>query len=387
MAEKILIIDDDMDTLHLVGVMLQRKGYEIVAANNGKQGIQKAVEEHPDLILLDVMMPDMDGYEVTRQLRATPETARTPILMFTAKSQLDDKVTGFEAGVDDYLTKPTHPSELQAHIKALLSRTRQPDPSLPTAPLHKNAFTLSVIAARGGLGVTTVAANLADALYKKTAENILLAEMHPGRGTLGRDLGFTDLSGLTTLLSLPPTEITAQKTEEALTEAPSGVKYLFASDRPKDGRLITETARYEILLTRLRSMARYLILDVGAGVLPYTWMTLQKSDLTLLIVEPMVNSLVHARALLNDMFEADIEKEKIIVVLNTRIRSELLIRQKQAQDMLGRSIEISIIPAPEAFIQATRVQKTVVSNQPNSLTAKQFGNLAEIVLGRAGKNA
>ena len=68
------------------------------------------------------MMPDMDGYEVTRRLRKNPATATTPILMFTAKTQLDDKVTGFEVGADDYLTKPTHPTELQAHVKALLAR-------------------------------------------------------------------------------------------------------------------------------------------------------------------------------------------------------------------------------------------------------------------------
>ena len=122
MAEKILIIDDDMDTLRLVGLMLQRQGYEIVAANNGTQGLEKAFGEKPDLILLDIMMPDMDGYEVARQLRDNPLTKYTPILMFTAKTQLDDKVTGFEVGADDYLTKPTHPSELQAHVKALLAR-------------------------------------------------------------------------------------------------------------------------------------------------------------------------------------------------------------------------------------------------------------------------
>ena len=122
MPEKILIVDDDVDTLRLVGIMLQRQGYQIIAATNGQQGLSKALEERPDLILLDVMMPDMDGYEVTRQLRQAPPTAQTPILMFTAKSQLDDKVAGFEVGVDDYLTKPTHPAELQAHVKALLAR-------------------------------------------------------------------------------------------------------------------------------------------------------------------------------------------------------------------------------------------------------------------------
>ena len=123
MAEKILIIDDDVDTLRLVGLMLQRQGYEISAASNGTQGLAKALEERPDLILLDVMMPDMDGYEVARRLRKNPVTVSVPILMFTAKTQLDDKVTGFEVGADDYLTKPTHPTELQAHVKALLARS------------------------------------------------------------------------------------------------------------------------------------------------------------------------------------------------------------------------------------------------------------------------
>ena len=102
--------------------MLQRQGYQISAATNGQQGLEKAFEEDPDLILLDVMMPDMDGYEVTRRLRQNPSTLQTPILMFTAKTQLDDKVIGFEVGANDYLTKPTHPSELQARVKTLLAR-------------------------------------------------------------------------------------------------------------------------------------------------------------------------------------------------------------------------------------------------------------------------
>jgi CheY-like chemotaxis protein len=109
MSEKILIIDDDLDTLRLVGLMLQRQGYQISAATNGQQGLEKAFEEDPDLVLLDIMMPDMDGYEVTRRLRQNPSTLETPILMFTAKTQLDDKVVGFEVGANDYLTKPTSP--------------------------------------------------------------------------------------------------------------------------------------------------------------------------------------------------------------------------------------------------------------------------------------
>ena len=103
MSEKILVVDDDIDTLRLVGLMLQRQGYQVVAASNGNQALIMAQSENPDLVLLDVMMPDMDGYEVARRLRANPSTNSTPIIMFTAKSQVDDKIMGFESGVDDYL--------------------------------------------------------------------------------------------------------------------------------------------------------------------------------------------------------------------------------------------------------------------------------------------
>src|SRR5512143_2298055 len=142
MAEKILIVDDDLETLRLVGLMLQRQGYEISAASNGEQGLDKAWEEKPDLILLDIMMPGMDGYEVTRKLRGNPSTLSTPILMFTAKTQLDDKVVGFDVGADDYLTKPTHPSELQAHVKALLARSVQKDSDIVTASHEHNGYVI-----------------------------------------------------------------------------------------------------------------------------------------------------------------------------------------------------------------------------------------------------
>src|SRR3972149_2995904 len=92
MAEKILIIDDDIDPLKLVGLMLERQGYQIAVASNGTIGISKAGSEGPDLILLDVMMPDMDGYQVTERFKSDPSLSHIPIVMFTAKTMVDDKV-------------------------------------------------------------------------------------------------------------------------------------------------------------------------------------------------------------------------------------------------------------------------------------------------------
>ena len=127
MPAKILIVDDDLQTLKLIGLMLERRGYEITAARDGRQALHKARTETPDLIILDMMMPDMTGYEVCQQLRSQPATRHLPVLMFTAKADVDTRVQGFEAGADDYLTKPIHPNELAARVDAALQRATELD--------------------------------------------------------------------------------------------------------------------------------------------------------------------------------------------------------------------------------------------------------------------
>ncbi len=232
MSEKILIIDDDLDTLRLVGLMLQRQGYQISAATNGQQGLDKAFEEDPDLILLDIMMPDMDGYEVTRRLRRNPSTMETPILMFTAKTQLDDKVIGFEVGANDYLTKPTHPSELQARVKTLLSRANDKKGAVGAASRDEShGYVIGVLGARGGLGTTSLALNLAASLHSRTKSDVIVAEMLPGQGVLSLDMGATNPKGLVDLLSVTKlNEITRDKVRESIVGHPPPTMKLLLSD-------------------------------------------------------------------------------------------------------------------------------------------------------------
>jgi len=114
----------------------------------------------PDLVLLDIMMPEMDGYEVARRLRANPRTANLPIIMFTAKGQVDDKVMGFEVGADDYLTKPTQPRELIAHMRAVLARSKKTPSTAPPPSVTDHGFVIGVVGVKGGLGLSTMAINL-----------------------------------------------------------------------------------------------------------------------------------------------------------------------------------------------------------------------------------
>lgn len=119
---KILIVEDDADLVPFIEDQLEEFGYQAIAAYNGVDGLEKAEKERPDLIVLDIMMPGIDGYEVCRRLRADNKTKHIPILMLTAKGQLQDRVKGFKTGADQYLPKPYHEAEFEAMIESLLKR-------------------------------------------------------------------------------------------------------------------------------------------------------------------------------------------------------------------------------------------------------------------------
>jgi CheY-like chemotaxis protein/MinD-like ATPase involved in chromosome partitioning or flagellar assembly len=381
MAEKILIIDDDVDTLRLVGLMLQRQGYQIVAASNGSQGLTKAIEEIPDLILLDVMMPDMDGYEVSRRLRNNPATVSIPILMFTAKTQLDDKVAGFEVGADDYLTKPTHPTELQAHVKALLARASSKRESDVATALHEShGRVIGVLSARGGLGVSSVASNIAASLSTHAPSDVILAELTPGQGTLSMDLGLPNKTGLTELLRGNTIEITHEKVNGYLIPHASGVKLFPASANPRDVTLISRVENFEVLVARLASLARFVVLDLGSGFSSYVQALLPLCNERFVVVEGVPSTIYQTKLLIDEIADLKIDPKTIRVVLNNRQRSEAQLPWAQVQEKLGHSIFTTLTPAPELFIQAMRLQTFAVLAQPSSMTAQQISKVVDSIL-------
>jgi EAL domain-containing protein (putative c-di-GMP-specific phosphodiesterase class I)/DNA-binding response OmpR family regulator len=132
-AEKILIVDDDEDVLLIVQTILDNAGYVALLARNGREGVEKAIESRPDLILLDVMMPELSGWEVCTTLKSAPETRQIPIAMLTVKSEIRDLITGMQVGADDYITKPFTRKKLLATVRRLLDEKRDRPPSFLTS--------------------------------------------------------------------------------------------------------------------------------------------------------------------------------------------------------------------------------------------------------------
>lgn len=123
--KRILVVEDDPRVVIFVTDTLEYMGFVVLIARNGIEGLEKAKKEKPDLIILDVMMPEMDGYEVCRRLKTDRKTEHLPILMLTAKGQIQDKVKGLDIGADDYLAKPYDKEEFESRVKALLRRTSE----------------------------------------------------------------------------------------------------------------------------------------------------------------------------------------------------------------------------------------------------------------------
>ncbi len=380
MPEKILVVDDDMDTLRLVGLMLERQGYQVIAASNGNQALTMAQSEQPDLILLDLMMPDIDGYEVARQLRQDPKTTDVPIIMFTAKTQMDDKLLGFEVGADDYLTKPTQPRELFAHIKAVLARTSR---SRRTTPVIEPGFLIGVLAARGGLGVTTLALNLGIAIKEKTQKDVIVAEFRPGQGSLGLELGYLKPEGLNQLLQRDISDISPAAIESELISHNSGIRLLLSSPQPRHAQFLVAAGYFEAIASHLPVLASYIVLDLGPALPPITEKTIPYCNELVIVVEPVPQIILQTRSLIQDLLDAGVSEGRINVVLINRTRSSMQPSWTEVQEQLGHNIASMITPAPELAYQASVHNIPIVVQQPDSLTSEQFFNLAEKVIQRS----
>jgi len=376
MAKKILIVDDDLDSVKLIGLMLERLGYEITAAQLGAQALDKAQSENPDLVILDIMMPDMDGYEVCRRLRADPATADLPVIMFTAKAQVDDKVAGFQAGADDYLTKPVHSEELAARVEAVLLRSAQRQAQEPPAA-QTNLF--GFLGSKGGVGTTTLAVNVAVALAQGPAreKKILLADLGPGVASMSFLLGLGRHGGIARLLEQPVEQIEPRMVEAQLEEHTTGLLVLDGQIEPPGAGLSLSLPYAEAIVRHLGSMADYLLLDLGMGLGEVNRSLLLRCQHVFLTVEPNRTSLTLAQTLLSEMNASlNLARHKIGVVLVNKAPSAASYNKETIEGLLQHDMVGVITPAPEPAFQSAERGVPMVMLQASNLVAQQFREVA-----------
>lgn len=381
MPEKILIVDDDLESLKLIGLMLQRRGYQIVAAHGGTQALGTAESEQPDLVILDIMMSAMDGYEVTRRMRANNKTSHIPIIMFTAQTLLDGKASGIEAGADEYLTKPIHPVELASRVEAvLLGSARARIDGTAAARAHIIGF----LGVKGGVGTTTLAINTAVAIMNLSADEspkrISLAEIHSSAGDIAIQLGLTGSDGLTSLLSGTLNDITSIALDKTLVGHVSGARLLVANAEERSIALNIDAAHSEIIVKQLASVSDVVLLDLGTRLDEGVNAALNLCSRVVICLEPQRVSVTLAQSLLVQLASIGMGDDRVSLVVVNRTQSAASLGKSVIEDMLGRELVIVIPPAPELAFQSADKGEPMISIQPDNIVSDQIRKLAKFAM-------
>lgn len=338
---RILVIEDDTDARMMYKIMLRSWGYDVHEANSGSEGIKIALREKPDLILLDIMMPDMDGYAVCQQLRSNPGFHQVPILFLTALDSMDDRIKGYTIGGDDFLTKSeVEYKEMGVRIKAALERAERMSRAGEAA---SPGTIVGMISLRGGVGVTTLAVHLARYATSATDRPVILIDLAFPVGSISLWSGITGPRHSVTLLSRSPADINLNLIRDYCQQNVYGAYFIPGPSSLTDlGNMRMQAI--ERVLEVLREAGYVVILDLGRGTLPLIWRTLPKCDWITTITSADATSRALARLLMDALPGHDINPRSVILAYND------LTDQKPADIALGlpRTPDV-FIPFAENF--------------------------------------
>jgi DNA-binding response OmpR family regulator len=279
---KILVVDDDPAGQRLIKYMLNPEGYEVVSASNGISGLQMATQQSPDLVILDIMLPGLDGFEVCRRLREGSNTANISIVMLSGKAQESDKDTGLKMGADAYLIKPVDRHELIDTVNRLVNEKTE-------IVKHRQGKIITFIGARGGVGTSTITTNVAVALADK-GYSTLLVDLSQSFSILADMMGLTIEQSVAGLFRGTGGVISPSVIKELMVNHPSGIKLLWADVFPEEyGSMTRENV--DILMQETGNLSDFVIVDVPASPSDHAVAALTAADTVVLVAGAAKESL------------------------------------------------------------------------------------------------
>jgi pilus assembly protein CpaE len=381
MATKVLVVDDDLNIQRVLVFALKQEGYEVMVAADGAAGVEMALEAKPDLILMDVSMPRLDGYAAVQQIRAAEQGTRVPIIMLTAEAEVEQRVKGLRAGADDDIVKPFHPLELMARIKALLARG---GPSAPrTAAEAPTMGRLCVFyPAKGGVGTTTIAINTAIAmareLHRRTA--LIDANLQFGDLRVFLDLGL-DTASIVNAINEPDLDV--DLLHKLMVRHRSGVDLLLAPPDPAAADIVVERQRQgPAVLNNILSLARrlfdYTLVDMSQTIDDFNLQLFDEADVIYVVMTADLSCLKNVRLVLETMDSLGYEKDKVQLVLN-RSNAYTGINIQNAESALGRKIDYQIINEYRGAISALNSGEPFMSSRPDSTLGRSVLDFAKAI--------
>ena len=373
MAGKVLVVDDDASVQRLLQHTLRQEGFDVVIAGDGAEGLRLWQQEAPSLILLDVTLQQLDGYEVATRIRATegPGT-HVPIIMLTAERDVQQKVRALRAGADDYLIKPFHPAELLARMKSLVARFAPGEAIVGRPPLGRiHAY----YGAKGGVGTTTIAINTAIALQGLGRRVCLVdGNLQFGDHRVFLDLGL-DRRSIVDVVSAPAMD--ADLLRGIVLTHDSGVDLLLAPPSPETADHVTAAHMHQILQL-LGGMYDYVIVDIDKRLDDINLMVLDVADTIFAVMTADLSCLKNVRLVLETIVHLGYETGKLKLVLN-RSNAFTGINVKSAEGALRRPIEYQIVNEYRGAISALNSGAPFMDSKADSVLGRSVLDFAKAI--------
>ncbi|MEM7030011.1 MAG: response regulator [Chloroflexota bacterium] len=363
----ILVVDDDYDVLRMMEFTLKRANHQPTITTDPEQGLILAEQERPDLIIVDIMMPRMTGYDFTRQIRAQANGADVPIIIYSARAQSVDQQAALEAGATDYMPKTVAPQEIIERVDSLLGESVKQDSDIQSQ-------TLACFSLRGGVGVTSIAVNLSVILAITQKTKICLADLNTMGGHTNLLLGLRPTKNIATLLQTPE-DLTREILNSHITPHDSGVQ-LLASPLESEGNNIYDKGNEIVKVAKLGY--RFTVLDLPHDLTHLPTELLASLNKILLLVAPEIPSVQSAIAAVNHLEQLGIDADKVALVLNHNTATPA-VKLEALEKALPRTI-VGAIPYDNQMPAAIGAGKPLVLFNQKSPTAAALARLAAKII-------
>jgi pilus assembly protein CpaE len=375
----ILVVDDDRALAELLRRILLREGYDVTVAHTGEDALEHIHTQTFDVALLDVMLPGMDGYSVCRRIRQDPAIKNIPVLMLTAKGDIADRIAGFEAGADDYLTKPFQPKELAFRVRALVGRRTE---NTGTRPLvdEKQGYVVAVFGSKGGVGKTTIATNLAVAVRERCKRKVALFDADFFSGDVGVHLNVPTICTILDMLE-SASALDSSVAERVMVPHTTGVNVLLSPFRPEEGQNVTEED-IKIVLDFLATLYDFVIIDCQPSYDERMMRILRRADDVLVVVTPEVGPLKNTSLFFDWATRLNLPMDRLKIAVN-RFNSNVGIGSDEIERTLQHEVMFRIISGGRAVVSSVNRGIPLVVEQPEHPFSMQIARIADYYIERA----
>ena len=368
-GERVLFVDDEQQIRKLLSTWLTRQGYEVIVANDGWEALKAVRTKAPDLVITDVNMPNMNGLELTRRLRADHRTARIPVIMLSARKQADDVLTGYAEGADEYIPKPVEMAVLSAKVEVLIRRFAT---TRGAAVAKRGGNVVLFIHGKGGVGCTMLAVNAAVALAATTIYRVTLLDLNLEFGNAPMLMNLTSDRTLADLAEAGHEELDEATFGVYLEQDRSGVRVLAGCDVPERAELVTVPAVQQAV-DHLQKQSDYVVVDAPASFSQLVLAALDVADAAVIVTSAHLPALKATKQALEVLMKLSYPLERTVLVVNRT--SAAGVEMDHVARFFNRKPDI-VVPYTQACDDAADRGQPLIVLHPDSAASKAIRDLA-----------